>query len=99
MEQDNGWYERGELPPVGVNVEIFNGYGWATCKLICSSKVYVIIEHEGQETPFLKANIRFRKIKTEREKFLERFMQEWRSSLTTREFAADQYDKGLRYTE
>lgn len=100
MEQDNGWFERGELPPVGVDVEIFNGFSWVSCDVICYSKTYVIVEHEGQETPFLKAAVKFRKIKTERDKFLDRALFEWnRTNSPLIDFLGEQYDKGMRYIE
>ena len=35
MKQDNGWHERGELPPVGIAVQLWHGGTYAyDCELI-----------------------------------------------------------------
>lgn len=69
----SGWYERGELPPVGVECEVSawgNSYEW--CKINYMGKQRCIVEHKTQkEQHYHLTSVKFRPTKTEREKFVE----------------------------
>lgn len=103
MEQDNGWYERGELPPVGVECEFNVCDSWEKCEIKgdgydCGHRVVLV--QVGDRCVLAQRPNPFRPLKTEREKLVERFEREWRlSKHSLVEFLAEQYDKGLRYTE
>lgn len=102
---DNGWHERGHLPPVGCEIEV-----WFDDGRVCWHRAYVV-GHKRDEKIFAASLIEnhqdrliwaesFRPLKIEREKFVERFNREWHAQdKTIYEFAADQYDKGLRYVD
>lgn len=104
---DNGWYERGELPPVGVECEylyepISQRYG--KCKIAAINGIAVAFTLDDfSNTIFVSTmeRAKFRPIKTERDLFIERFMKQWhgKEDMIIYEFVGDQYDKGLRYTE
>ena len=82
-QQDNSWFERGELPPVGCECQFFSdGYdgewfdwcifrGLATCGGL-------IIEHHHRTSPsrvtvalFDPSSTKFRPLRTEREKAID----------------------------
>lgn len=104
MSQDNGWYERGELPPIGTECEFYQGMlGWNRCKIAA-----VVFRDGGKsciaqlenDWGLSRETSRFRPLKTEREKFVERLDKEWQSrNKSLSDFFAEQYDKGLRYIE
>ena len=71
MKQDNGWFERGELPPVGAVCEIhhqlWSGGKFEAVKISAITKDYLIVEYERYEQHYLRKDMSFRPIRTERE--------------------------------
>jgi hypothetical protein len=99
---DNDWHERVELPPIGAPVEIFCDdlfYGQGESgKVVAHVEDVAVIRMSYGLGCFAAKNLR--PLKTECEKFVERFNREWNAQdKTIYEFAADQYDKGLRYVD
>lgn len=75
MKQDNGWFERGELPPVGEACEIHHKF-WADeshhkVKISAITDEYLIVKYESFEHHYLINDIEFRPIRTEREAAIE----------------------------
>jgi len=84
-QQDNGWFERGELPPVGVECEYTLGTGapWYQCeikyvirddgvvmkRIPCGSEQYCGLHH--------KHPVSFRPIRTERDKAIDEMVCEF----------------------
>lgn len=98
---DNGWHERGELPPVGVE-----------CEHSEEGVVFIVAKHHFSERVIFSKNKefgdlmygckeRFRPIKTEREKFVERYEKHFKNAtkLELNEWAGSLFDSGMRYTE
>lgn len=100
---DNDWHERGELPPVGVECEYYRSEhaDWKLCKIeFIGRKVVVMSGVGGSEFCRKIAKLKFRPLKNEREKFIERMDREWQSqNKTLADFLGEQYDKGLRYVD
>lgn len=98
---DNDRHKRVELPPVGSHLEVTFGNKsiWHECVLLPGKKI-AIDRYAGWHVMGWQDDFEFRPIKTEREKFVERFNQEWHAqNKPLYEFAAAQYDKGLRYVD
>lgn len=72
---DNSWFERGELPPVGVKCEVYGALGqyneWHKCEIFAVEFGRVFIKNDKGFTDRSITNIRFRPIKTERENFID----------------------------
>lgn len=71
MKQDNGWFERGELPPVGEVCEILGAFGhyqeWFECKIIAEHNGSVFAANERSWMNVRKGERQFRPLRTERE--------------------------------
>lgn len=108
LETDNSWYERGELPPVGVKCEMKLDDDWIFCKLIGYDEDKPIFKLElpkggGFEITYLPCTgCKFRPIKTEREKFVEAarncFNQSDKNKVLS-SIAEALYDAGFRAPE
>ena len=83
MKQDNGWFERGELPPVGCVCQFFSGgydsdwFDWCIFHGLASCGGF-IIEHHHRTSPemvtvglFNPSLTKFRPIRTERDVLIE----------------------------
>ena len=75
-EQDNSWYERGELPPIGCECEIkhkcWNVFERFT--VVAITKEYVIVEDDSvvaREQHYHLHDMTFRPLSTEREKAID----------------------------
>ena len=73
---NNSWHEKGELPPFSTECEytIGNNFGgFKPCFLVgINSRGSVVIENDsGEFKCFHKHQIKFRPLKTERERFVE----------------------------
>lgn len=74
---DNSWYEKGEPPPVGAVCEVYNDIAdghpaWEGCELLFVGKFKVVYNSNScYERVADVENVKFRPIKTEREKFVE----------------------------
>ena len=74
MKQDNGWFERGELPPVGMGcTAVTDGIPDANCIIIAISTEQVVVKWtENQMFDVLDMpGWSFRPIRTERDKLVE----------------------------
>ena len=75
MKQDNGWFERGELPPVGEVCEILGAFGhyqeWFECKIIAEHNGSVFAANERSWMNVRKGERQFRPLRTEREVLIE----------------------------
>lgn len=72
--QDNGWYERGELPPVGTECDISVGNFWKTCCIKGAAIDYgchVVLVQVGEAAKIAENPKLFRPIKSEREKAID----------------------------
>lgn len=71
MKQDNGWYERGDLPPVGVECDIrhscWNSEKYEKVTVAAITNEYVIVKCATFEQHYMLKDISFRPIRTERE--------------------------------
>ena len=71
MKRDNGWFERGELPPVGCECEILGAFGhyqeWFPCKIIAEHSGSVFAANERSWMNVRKGERQFRPLRTERE--------------------------------
>ena len=71
MKQDNGWYERGELPPVGVECDIrhscWNSEKYEKVTVAAITNEYLIDKYATFEQDYMLKDISFRPIRTERE--------------------------------
>ena len=71
MKQDNGWYERGELPPVGVECDIrhscWNSEKYEKVTVAAITNEYLIVKYVTLEQHYMLKDISFRPIRTERE--------------------------------
>ena len=78
MKQDNGWFERGELPPVGVECEVMHRDRWVACDVIAhfqqkAAMVAAYTVDNGNALKQLDSCIAkyFRPISTERDVLIE----------------------------
>ncbi len=75
MKQDNGWFERGELPPVGEVCEILGAFGhyqeWFECKIIAEHNGSVFAANERSWMNVRKGERQFRPLRTERDVLIE----------------------------
>lgn len=71
MKQDNGWFERGDLPPVGVECDIrhscWNSEKYEKVTVAAITNEYVIVKYATFEQHYMLKDISFRPIRTERE--------------------------------
>lgn len=95
MKQDNGWFERGELPPVGTACEAFGKFPTAPCEIIAYSPEQVairwldnglldVIDLKTGDIP----SIDFRPIRTERDVLIE-IIKQWDGLVQTDDVLAD----------
>ena len=73
-EVDNSWHERGELPPVGVSVELWWGGSFAyNCELITRRGQHYVMWNLDADRPDAAdyMNSEFRPVRTEREKAID----------------------------
>ena len=72
-EDDNAWYERGELPPVGTICEMLDDRAaWCECKIIAHEDGACIGWMTSRNSPFYTYNRdEFRPLCTEREKAID----------------------------
>ena len=71
---DNSWHERGELPPVGVPVELWFGGSFAfNCEFITRRRHHYVMWNLDADRPDAAdyMNSEFRPLRTEREKAIE----------------------------
>lgn len=75
MKRDNGWFERGELPPVGCECEILGAFGhyqeWFPCKIIAEHSGSVFAANERSWMNVRKGERQFRPLRTERDVLIE----------------------------
>ena len=75
LGDDNGWYERGELPPVGTECEwSANGVSYDPCEILMYHENCVVLCHNKYRSTvrLLKVvGLTFRPIKSERERVIE----------------------------
>ena len=75
IQQDNGWFERGELPPVWVECEIhhqcWNDDKFEKVQVLAITRDYLIVDYATYEQHYSRKDISFRPIRTEREKAIE----------------------------
>lgn len=75
QQQDNGWFERGELPPVGEVCEILGAFGhyqeWFECKIIAEHNGSVFAANERSWMNVRKGERQFRPLRTERDVLIE----------------------------
>ena len=83
MKQDNGWFERGELPPVGAKCEVMHLERWAACDVIAhfqqkAAMVAAYTVDNGNALKQLDSCIAkyFRPIRTERDVLLSIIVEE-----------------------
>ena len=71
MKQDNGWFERGELPPVGVECDIrhscWNSEKYEKVTVAAITNEYLIVKYATFEQHYMLKDMSFRPIRTERE--------------------------------
>ena len=100
-EVDSSWHERGELPPVGVPVELwFGGVFVYNCEFIAiRGNTYVVwdLDDDKPDCPD-RMNSQFRPIRTEREKAIDEMVSIIKgSAFQDPEFTASiLYDAGYR---
>ena len=73
-EVDNSWHERGELPPVGVPVELWWGGSFAyNCEFIARRGHHDVVWNLDADRPDAAdyMNSEFRPLRTEREKAID----------------------------
>lgn len=78
--QDNSWYDRGELPPVGCKCEILGAFGlyteWFECEIIAAHLDSVFAANERSWINVKKGERQFRPLRTDREKAIDAAMNE-----------------------
>ena len=81
MKQDNKWFERGELPPVGEICEIhhscWNESKFEKVKIAAITKDYLIVEYATFEQHYLRKDMSFRSLRTERDKEIDEMVGEF----------------------
>ena len=73
-EVDNSWHERGELPPVGIPVELWVGGSFAyNCEFITRRGHHYVMWNLDADRPDAAdyMNSEFRPLRTEREKAID----------------------------
>lgn len=92
MKQDNGWFERGELPPVGCECEILGAFGhyqeWFPCKIIAEHSGSVFAANERSWMNVRKGERQFRPLRTERDVLIE-IIKQWDGLVQTDDVLAD----------
>ncbi|MGL4757550.1 MAG: hypothetical protein ACRCXB_34785 [Aeromonadaceae bacterium] len=80
MKQDNGWFERGELPPVGVECDIrhscWNSEKYEKVTVAAITNEYLIVKYATFEQHYMLKDISFRPIRTERDVLLSVIVEE-----------------------
>lgn len=75
MKQDSGWFERGELPPVGARCVALLGIApKANCEVIAKTEQQMVVKWEENgmmDVIDLDAHAAFRPIRTERDDLIE----------------------------
>ena len=104
-EVDNSWHERGELPPVGVPVELWWGGSFAyNCELITRRGHHYVMWNLDADRPDAAdyMNSQFRPLRTEREKAIDALIEIIcaggelsKDGSAAREIAERIYDAGL----
>ena len=106
-EVDNSWHERGELPPVGVPVELWVGGSFAyNCEFITRRGHHYVMWNLDADRPDAAdyMNSQFRPLRTEREKAIDemigilkaKFDQSGVDGITVADIVAELYDAGYR---
>ena len=72
-QQDNSWYERGELPPVGTICKMIDDKNtWLECEIIAHKNSFCIGWISSRNAPFYTDDkSEFRPLHTEREKAID----------------------------
>lgn len=104
-EVDNSWHARGELPPVGVPVELWWGGSFAyNCEFITRRGHRDVVWNLDADRPDAAhcMNVEFRPLRAEREKAIDEMVKlighGYMSAEMTKELAIKMYDDGLRMT-
>ena len=101
-EDDNSWYERGELPPVGTICEMIDDRAtWRECKIIAHEDGACIGWIASLNSPFYTYDkSEFRPLRTEREKAIDEMIKlighGYMSAEMAKELAVKMYDSGYR---
>jgi len=100
-QQDNSWHERGELPPVGVPVELWWGGSFAyNCEFITRRGHHYVMWNLDADRPDAAdyMNSEFRPLRTEREKAIEEMSEALihRGSAMSQVILGELYDAGFR---
>ena len=69
-QQDNSWHERGELPPVGCECEVFDGDDWLKSFIVGRSRSGDVVV-QTRNGYFEASHAKFRPLRTEREKAID----------------------------
>ena len=81
MKQDNGWFERGDLPPVGLMCEIrhscWNSEKYDKVTIVAITNEYLIVKYETLEQHYMLKDISFRPIRTERDELVNVFINHY----------------------
>lgn len=81
MKQDNGWFERGELPLVGLMCEIrhscWNSEKYDKVTIVAITNEYLIVKYETLEQHYMLKDISFRPIRTERDELVNVFINHY----------------------
>ena len=81
MNQDNEWFERGELPPVGVECEIrhscWNSEKYERVTVAAITNEYLIVKYVTLEQHYMLKDISFRPIRTERDELVNVFINHY----------------------
>lgn len=95
MKQDNGWFERGELPPAGVECEFRHpAFGWTGCDIVGHYRLSAVCAPDGGE--FYGGRVGdFRPIRTDRELAIDEMMEHCKF-MGSRDFAGSLFDAGYR---
>ena len=102
-EVDNSWYEREEVPPYGVPVELWWGGSFAyNCEFITRRGHHYVMWNLDADRPDAAdyMNSEFRPLRTEREKAIDEMVSLVRDGLVShemaKEFAIKMFDAGYR---
>ena len=92
MKQDNGWFERGDLPPVGLMCEIrhscWNSEKYEKVTVAAITNEYLIVKYATFEQHYMLKDISFRPIRTERDVLIE-IIKQWDGLVQTDDVLAD----------
>jgi hypothetical protein len=99
----NDCHDRGELPPIGSHLEVAFGNKslWHECVVLPSKKI-AIDRYAGWHVMAWQDDFEFRPIKTEREKFVERYAETVLSieqKYDSKFIGGILYESGMRYVE